>query len=214
MAHSRLLVLGEDVEALMGPFWEGNLDAVSPRWDYWGVGEGFSGQLLMLPGVYPRDEDGCADSAHVRDVDIEGMRRRAVARAEKTWRIYAEALAEHGEPKTRQECAEDVGAKGADQAYIGQPLIQAVLPVLPWGEELTDFFYGGHAAFIERARLAAVPGRAMLTERDGWLEASRVDLWGFVYGSIAQREQFLAHANEVLDAATGYELLTIVDYHM
>lgn len=208
MAHSRLLVMGEDVAQLMDPYCEHDCDAICPRWDYYEIGGRFEGSLLLHDGTR-------GDSARVRDVDIAGMRQRAADAADTVWQAYQRELDQHGEQKPWQQCLEDADGDVARARgeYETQPIIKSLWRILPWGVSPDVFFEGGPEAFQDRARLGAVPDSRMLTRQDGWMAAGRIDLWGGTDATTKSGEDFLARANARLDAAKDNELLTIVDYH-
>lgn len=208
VAHSRLLVMGEDVEHLMDPYCEHDPDAIRQRWDYYEIGGRFDTALLKRSGER-------ASSARVREVDMDGMRERAAAVAETTWTDYQRVLDEHGPAKSWSACLEAAGGdqSHARQRYHEQPTIRHLWQILPWGISPDTFFEGGHEAFVHRARLAAIPGPHMLTPQDGWIEAGRIDLWGGSNATGQSRHAYLLRANARLDEASGAELLTVVDYH-
>lgn len=222
--HAMVLVLGEDVEALMDPYCEHDPDAVEQVWDWWVVGGRGSGHLLAREGRPSRvcsdppyglvveqvASSRACDQLRRGDLDVEGMRARAVAQAEQRWATAEPVLQRCGPLRTLTQIRRSAGP-GDDpwQAWRQQSGMSDLMPLVALFDDPAEEFAGDREEYIERARLAAVPGYAFLSAATGWMRSRTLDeQWNPV-----AVPGYLQRVNQMVEQASEETLVTLVDYH-
>lgn len=162
------------------------------RWDYWSIGGRFSDHLILKPnhrGIHgERSTCSAPGSCEPRRCD-GGL------------------LGSMDLERMRDRAVIDAAARW-DGWHAG-PDIEDPMSV----EEFPEWILGyDRGEFIDRARLAAVPGHVLVTA-DRWLTQPIGWRGPQDAGQRAADLDYLTTVNEVLDAASPGERITCVDYH-
>lgn len=220
--HATVLVLGEDVETLMDPYSEHDVDARDPQWDWWVIGGRWSGSLLTAEagrvvtdppyGLTLRDVGAGRWCDQVRRgcLDLDGMRAHAAARAEEVWAEVAPVLAEHGTPAARESIRDgESDPVRAAEVWRSQPGMEHLLRHVGLFDDPAREFACSHDQYLERARANAVPGYAFLSERTGWMRSRTVSAeW-----EMQPAAGYIERVNREVEEATDDTLVSLVDYH-
>lgn len=174
-----------------------NLDA---KWDWYAVGgrwrgffklkPGRPGELgpdlhRLLSGEPAKDLPGRADVAQKGDIDFDGMRADAEAKARETWATYATAIA--GTPEARplddfeaQVLAKKITEEAARKAYRAQPRVRAfdraMRPILGPFISLESFPATEEDYVASKRRTAILPFAYVLDR--AWYERGEAGWWG------------------------------------
>lgn len=212
------------------------------KWDYYRTGGRWGGSLTVKAGVTPTPvatgwdspeevpERG-TDVARKDEIDFGRMRREAEEAATRTWEKYSSVAASYDVEGTftfdeMWESAEAEAATGdarralgdaARKAYWDQPLIMALKEadvIGFFGATFDDFKGQTLETFVERARNAAVPAYAYLSEETGWLEPGQMGWWGMSSDTEESRVAYHAKVNELIDNLPDDAVITIVDCHI
>lgn len=221
--HATVLVLGEDVEALMDPYSEHDPEAVEQTWDWWVIGGRWSGHLLAREGTQavvctdpPYGQilqqvapNRACDQVRRGDLDLDALRARAVEQAEEVWAKAAPVLQRFGPLRTLTQIRQ--ANEGGDpwQVWRRQPGMDELRPLVGLFDDPAENFAGTHEEFIERARLNALPAYAFLSAATGWVRSRTYDeQWNPIpVADYAQR------VNQMVEQAPADTLVTLVDYH-
>lgn len=200
------------------------------KWDWWLVGGRWTGFFKLKPGAAGLLGEGgtfhrlgmaetpkgnVADSARKGDIDIEGMRDDAGAKAgEKYDRVHAVIA---GRDWLSWDHMRDVEHKGdikaARAAYHAQPVVADLnkADILGWSESL-ERYRVTREEFVIQARASAIATFAVL--KDGqWFERGSMGWWGCV----SDEKDEGAWAREfgaLIDSLPDDTLLTVVDCHI
>lgn len=224
--HATVLVLGEDLEALMDPYSEHDPDVLDPVWDWWLVGGRWAGSLLATDasglsvtnppygGTLQKVGPGQpCDQVRRGSLDIEGMRQRAIESAGEVWSQAAPVLAEHGHPQSRAQIrAQELDGRGSRdvwQVWRSQPGMDQLLQYVHFSEDPGEAFACSHEDFIERARLGALAEYAFLSGPTGWL---RSRTYGEGWEPMAA-PGYVERVNRAIEQASDDTLVSVVDYH-
>lgn len=219
--HATVLVLGEDVEALMDPYSEHDPDAVEPQWDSWVIQGRGPGYLLARPddvqGERSARREALRGAAAAMGrhqlrrgvLDLEGMRAHAQEAAESVWPTVARVLKAHGAPKTLRQMKQGVGAGDAWRAWRRQPGMDELLPVADLIGGLSEELPLARDEFVARARLNALPAYAFLSAATGWVRSLTYDeQW-----NPTPVPGYAERVNQMVEQAPADTLVTLVDYH-
>ena len=200
------------------------------KWNWYQVGGRWTGFFKVKEGaeadvgtpglMTPRAEAGHGDSLLKRDVDMEGMRADAVARALAMFDHFEPAFRGHPIPvfaEFRARFPDSIDA--AREAYHADPVSVALKALedkehrLPFMTTPSELFCGGDRdAVIRKARAEALLTHAIL--KDGqWVERGEMGWFACVHDEkdlAAWEQEFSA----MLDALPDDARLTIVDCHI
>lgn len=202
------------------------------KWDWYTLGGRWSGALKLrqpqtsdsydeaeVGGVLVLRSEVAADQAQKCDIDIEGMRADAVRQAEEAWAKYEAVVAEHGPlPSTDWTEIEDKRSEefeAARAAYWAHPTIEAMrkAELIGWFGMPNEEFDMPREEFIERARLEAVPGFAVLA-RGEWFEPGGMGWFGFSTDTPESRLRYLREVNQIIDETPDDFWFSVVDCHI
>jgi len=177
------------------------------KWDWYLVGGRFSNWLLLKDGEE-------ADSALKGELDIEGMRDAAGAKAAKQYDKVAEGIAlgpwESWEAVYSQH-EEDV--QTARNLYWAQPAVQKIKELCDaWSVDSIDCFQVDRETFIQRGRDRALATYAFL-DRNGWKEKGEMGWFGMSDDKFSQ-DDWNKQMNAAIDALPDDARITIVDCHI
>lgn len=202
------------------------------KWDWWAVGGRWAG-LLKLKSVnathgrgrprvmgsrFADGEDRC-DQAMKKDIDWEGMRDQAAAKASAKWEKVRAIIDPHIEefvswPAMREKFPGQIDA--ARKSFREQPLQMALMEARKSDDDLfmidVDEFIVPKDVYVQRARDAAGVTFAVL--KDGqWYERGEMGWWGIVTDEKA-RDDWNGEFQKLIDGLPDDTLLTVVDCHI
>ena len=213
------------------------LDTTNPdaKWDWYTVGgrrrgffklkHGRPGKLgpdldHILGGEPAKNHVGRADIARKRDIDFDGMRDDAEAKARKTWATYASAIAGTPDARPFEDFEEQVAAKklteaAARKAYRAQPRVRAfdraMRPILGPFISLESFPATEEDYVASKRRTAILPFAYVL---DGaWYERGEMGWWGLASNEKPEAT-WAVEVGRMLESLPDETLLTIVDCHI
>jgi hypothetical protein len=218
MSHFVVLVTGEDYEAALAPYnendeyyqtdveYEGTDDecCYNPdgKWDWYEKGGRWSGMLLHKNGER-------VDQLRKKDLDLEGMERKAVENARLLFDAYASIFAGKEIPKR--------SSARSHAEYESHPLVQAIRDQeqayiamgapyrLPWLCMHTNFYGGDREAMTKHAGYEILTPYATLHE-DEWLEGG--GSW-FSPSSLGWGKT----VRSLIESLAPDTLITVVDCH-
>lgn len=209
------------------------------KWDYWRIGgrwgqgyfiarEAVAGQLTAERGWdSPPARTAVVDRLRVDggprgSLDFEAMRDEAARERLVEYDRWQEIVAEHGAPPAWADLISlvNLGELHIDDArkrYQTHPAIEAAR-----GAELTDVFgpdpeqeYGTTREEFERqARLAAVPGYALVTVERRWVAPGQMGWFGMSSDEPGEREGYHIAANRYLDDLHKDAFVVVLDCHI
>lgn len=207
------------------------------KWDWWQIGgrwRGFfkvkEGALALVgdSGVFDNEAMYDADQVRKGDVDIEGMRALAEARAANTWdRVNAVIshlpVAESWESFLGRQAMGEITIEEARKLYHEQVRYVALsewnreLPedervMGPFGPDVEEFQVS-REEFIEQARNDALCPYAYIYEGE-WHAPGKMGWWANSTDTRADRLRFAREFNELLDSLPDDTLLTLCDLHI
>ena len=161
---------------------------------------------------------GYADQARKRDIDFNGMREEAAAKAAEEYDKFEAATKGIEMPtKTWEQVMKEVGDVGkAREIFNSHPIHQALRDagIFCWGCPVKEYkiLDGGREAFIEERRLRCIETFAVL--KDGkWYERGSMGWWGLVSDEKDTME-WNREFSKMLDELPDDTLLTVVDCHI
>jgi hypothetical protein len=210
------------------------------KWDWYSVGGRWNGYFKLkplamgvvgAPGLQTMDSDyepvgeGRADILQKGDIDVEGMRDEAGAKAVErydrflrvtqdmpvamTWKQVQERnqtgeFHENGEPK--------VDWKVAREQYSEQPMVKAMQSDRETMWYNLEEFLIERDAYIQRARQGALATFAVVKDSK-WYERGSMGWWGIVSDE-EDRDTWYQQFSDLIDSLPDDTLLTIVDCHI
>jgi hypothetical protein len=191
------------------------IDRTNPnkKWDWWQVGGRWSNRLLLKGGEK-------ADSARKADIDFDGMRDAAAAKAGERWdKAAAAKIAAGYSADSRWDSwthfrdvvhAGNIGA--ARDAYHAQPVKQAVEKGLdnPW--DGVDEYLVPRDDYVQSARDGAAVFYALVKESQ-WIARGTMGWFGMSRDEIDDGE-WDRKVNEMLNGLPDDTRITIVDCHI
>lgn len=194
------------------------------KWDWWVMGGRWSGFLKLKQGATgllgekswlhrnePDEMDRC-DQARKGDIDFEGMRNRAAAKAADAWDVAAAA---HGGQAWEPWSSVGPRLNYSNEArlfYREQPAIKALRAVFDNPLSSVDKFLQPRDAYIQAARDGACATFAVL-KGGQWYEKGSMGWWGVVSDEKDQAE-WNRQFSELIDSLPNDTLITIVDCHV
>ncbi|AFN39094.1 hypothetical protein G167_gp60 [Burkholderia phage BcepMigl] len=185
------------------------VDRTNPnkKWDWWAIGGRWSNALLLKNGSY-------TDVARKADIDFDGMRDAAGAKAAERW---DKAAAARGDATWQTwEHVRDVLHAGdinaARDAYHAQPAKKAVTVALdnPW--DGVDEYLTPRDEYVQQARDRATVFYALV--KDGqWIARGTMGWFGMSHDE-GDRGEWDRKVNELLDGLPDDTIITIVDCHI
>lgn len=199
------------------------------QWDWYLLGGRWTGFLKMKPKTIGRKGEpgimtdpakaGRADQAYKRDIDFEGMREEAVAKAEKVFEYVLKVIGDTPVNKTWKEMQglfekiEDVR-----EAYWAQPRCVAFLKdrknrdsPLGWSASPDDYLMT-REEYIQQERDGAIHTFAVVKDST-WYEKGDMGWWGMVSDEKdpgAWNREF----NKFVDEASDDTLFSVYDCHI
>ena len=219
------------------------IDRTNPnkQWDWWRIGGRWGGFFKLKAGAVgvlgkrsgsfdePKDQRGpeYADQARKGDIDFEGMRNDAAAKAAESWEKIRGIVGDMEGFVTWEKMREEVhpgNVEAARTAYDAQPQKTALAAAAKAESEAnpgkgSDLFWVELDPYVlsleqykQRARDAA--GRTFAVLKDGkWHERGSMGWWGCV-GDDKGEEQWNAEFVKLIDGLSDDTVLTVVDCHI
>lgn len=193
------------------------------KWDWYQVGGRWTGMFKLKSGaagevgrpglMTARAEAGYVDSCRLGDIDIDGMRNEAEAKAAARYDRFHAILAGRPFPIFKDMATQYPTVDEARQAYWGTPAVKDITATREFGPfDLEDYVETSREAYLQRARDNAFSTFAVL--KDGqWYEKGSMGWWGMVSDEKdgnAWSQQFAS----LLDSLPPETLLTVVDCHI
>lgn len=215
---------GYEVREVDGVKQWGRMTNPNKKWDWWVIGGRWAGSLKLKPGAAGNygerswtnrdkadDMDRC-DQARKGDIDVQGMRDEAVARAEKAWDST------RGVPPCPEWLSFDRmmelhpdSMEAARDAYWAQPEVACRKAVF-WSARDLDAFLMPREQYIERARNGALAQFAYVKDSK-WFERGEMG-WFACVSDEKDPDAWNRQFNEAFDALPDDTLITIVDCHI
>ena len=198
------------------------------KWDWYQVGGRWSGLLKLKPGTrgltgeaglmgsHHAKGDDRADQARKRDIDFDGMRAEAEAKAREKWShcrsIVGAFLWESWEHVREVRCKGDIEA--ARTFYNAQPSVVKLKQADRdrYGWDLDDKLAWSLDNYIQQARDCAGVTFAVLHEGK-WHERGEMGWWACVSNEKPEG-QWEREFAKLLDGLPDDALLTVVDCHI
>jgi hypothetical protein len=229
----------ETLEAALAPFDENLTDEWHPggddtaKWDWWVIGGRWGGYFPFHPEhasltitpekswSSPDIKTGYCDGGPKMALDLDRMRDEAAERAREVyaewtkltsgtpdaipWTVFTENISE-GNGYTIEQARAEYQAqprvailKGTDFQWFDDPISSLQVP-----EDL----------YIQRGRLHAVPGWALLTRDGKWMEQGKMGWWAMNDASEGSKADYLEVANLYINELPDEAFLVAVDCHI
>lgn len=194
------------------------------KWDWWVIGGRWTGYLKLKPGaagVYGQrswtnkdeadDMDRC-DQARKGDIDVQGMRDEAEARARKNWEQArgtppCPAWLSWGECMARHPSNSDAAR---DLYHSQEPVKRISKKMGPFG--LPDVFLTPREEYVENARNSALATFAYVKDAQ-WFERGTMGWFACVVDE-KDHQAWAREFNKAFDELPDDTLITIVDGHI
>lgn len=198
------------------------------HWDWWVIGGRWTGSLKMKDGTVivtgrpglmtPPPRQGFADTAVLKDIDLDGMRADAEQEARNFHAKVQAAIA--GTPELEISIAAYREAKDFSQAtkdaFFGQPRLKALNEAFPntfYTLDLYDRAALPLETLIEQARGAAIGAYAVVKDGE-WYERGQMGWWGISHNE-KDTDDWNAELAKLLDGLDPEAtVLTMVDCHI
>jgi hypothetical protein len=206
------------------------IDRTNPnkQWDWWTVGGRWAGFFKLKPGAtgergnrtgnfsapLPPPAADRADQVRKGDIDIEGMRDDAGAKAgEKFDRVHAVIAGRDWLNWDSVRATHQGDIEAARKAYHAQPVVADLnaADILGWSEDL-ERYRATREEFVATARASAIATFAVL--KDGqWYERGSMGWWGMVRDE-KDEATWAREFGALIDSLPDDTLLTVVDCHI
>lgn len=201
------------------------------KWDWYSLGGRWSGFFKMKPGasavvgrpglMTPKAEDGTADQAFKVDIDFDGMRADAEAKAAVKYDAIRAIIEPHLPatpwPELRAKYQGETpefegGIEAARNAYHEQPAVKALAGAEEYRWEDIEPFLAERAEHIRLAGLQSCSTFAVL--KDGvWHERGSMGWWGCVSDE-KDTDTWLTELGKLVAELPDDTLLSIYDCHI
>lgn len=195
------------------------------KWDWYALGGRWTGFFKMKPGVSgikgrpglmtPGAEAGTADSAFKGDIDFDGMRAEARAKAEKDYDAFEAAVKDcpQAQSWTQAREAHQGNIEAARDAYNAQPAIAALKAagIGTWSCAIEGYGYD-RAAYIARSEAGRLSTYAILKDGE-WIANGEMGWFGFSNDNMT-KDEWSKRYLELLDSLPDDTLLSVYDCHI
>jgi hypothetical protein len=195
------------------------------KWDWYQLGGRWTGYFKLKdgaagdtgsPGLLTRAaEAGHADSALKKDIDFDGMRAAAAAKALETYSRYEDILSKHGAAPDFAEFREGFDTiEDARVAYNNLESIQALreAELMPWMSGIKETYGMGRDAFVGQAQDSRISTYALLMNGN-WYERGSMGWFGMASDE-KDKDTWNKEFAKLLDSLPDDTLLTVVDCHI
>lgn len=178
------------------------------RWDYWRVGGRWSGYFPLKTGA-------TADVCRWGDVDLEGARQSAEAKARAAFAQWMRVFVVHGRPLSWAACrtAHPKDGAKARTLYNGQKAIIAYQEHDRFGYDCPVEAMGfDEEEYVRLERKCALVPFAVV--KDGkWYERGKVGWFACVSGEM-DKEEWIDQAAQLFDGLPPDTVVAVVDCHI
>lgn len=183
----------------------GYLHNPNAQWDWYEVGGRWD-------GFFTDTDDNKVNQIAVKDLDIEGARDTAEAKARKDFAVWEAIFTRLGQPKSWDELRDsEPNIDKARAKYHAQPSIKAFKEVDTWNDPVTEYGFDEEAYVADRRDSVFVPfavvkdGKWVGKGQMGWFGTSRDD---------KTDEEWSKSFQDLLTDLPPDTLLTAVDCHI
>lgn len=204
------------------------------KWDYWRVGGRWGGYFRYRAGdrkwvITPqRGWDSpeviaanACDGGPRFALDLDALREDKVREARETYAKWSEIVEGTPEALPWRVFADNVSAiegysiEDARREYHSQPRVQAISGTdFRFYDDPINTFQQTEDAFVEKERLRAVPGYAVLTLDGKWMAPGRMGWFGMSTDEEGDRIGYWEAANAYIDSLPDSTWLIAVDCHI
>ncbi|MFJ5532406.1 hypothetical protein [Streptomyces sp. NPDC093261] len=210
------------------------------KWDWWQIGGRWADHFIHRPDAdlrrlvrgsrsWMNEKDphklGYCDGGPRGLLDFEAMREEAARKAAKEFdrwtdltRDLPEALPwEHFTARVDAEGKDAYSIEQARKDYREQARVKAAAgdtEFRHWWEDVVAHFAAGRDALLEKARLEAVPGYALLRQDGTWDEPGRMGWFGMSEETDSSRAMFKGRTNAYLEELDPDAVIVNVDCHI
>jgi hypothetical protein len=195
------------------------------KWDWYQLGGRWTGYFKLKdgaagdtgsPGLLTRAaEAGHADSALKKDIDFDGMRAAAAAKALETYSRYEDILSKHGAAPDFAEFRDGfANIEDARVAYNNLESIQALYKaeLMPWMSGIKEVYGMGREAFVAQARDSRISTYALLMNGK-WYERGSMGWFGMASDE-KDKDTWNKEFAKLLNSLPEDTLLSVVDCHI
>lgn len=206
------------------------------KWDYWRIGgrwreyfvarENGAGLVTSKrswdsPPEGPVLDRLRVDGGPVGLLDFATMRDERAERDLRKYDRWQEIVAEHGAPPAWRDLyglvdLKEIDIEEARRRYNTHPAIRAAreAEIDTWDQSIEEAYGTSREEFERLARLAAVPGYALVTLDGEWKAPGRMGWFGMSSDEAGEREGYWLDANAYLEALDPGVLVVALDCHI
>lgn len=204
------------------------------KWDYWRIGGRWRNYFIAKEWPHERlittnagwdspkelKRKGC-DGGPRGLLDFEAMRDAWADTRVGAYDLWQDIVRQHGNPPAWADLYGLVELKELDiddarRKYNTHPAIEAArkAEIDVWGDSVEAVYGMPREEFIRLARLAAVPGYAIVTLDREWMAPGRMGWFGMSSDGAGEREVYHLEANRYLDALDPDAYVVALDLHI